>query len=304
MGSVQVNRMAPVDEFGLENQVCVVTGAGGGIGRAIALALAKAGARVAILEKNGDTAAETLAQVRALGANAGVFACDTSDQDAVTAAAERVRVELGTCSVLVNNAGILRPGPLETLSSAEWNAVLAVNLTGYFLCAQAFGRHMREHGSGAMVHVASIAAQHATGFGGAYSVAKAGIVMLSRQLATEWGAAGIRSNVVNPGLILTPMSQAFYEQPGATERRSAVVPAGRIGRPEDIAEAVLFLASTRASYITGDEITVDGGYTRNIMSLIYAGGFNAYRLKCNEVAAKGYEGFGLSASGETTTRAA
>ena len=258
----------------LDGRVCVVTGAGGGIGRAVSLALARAGGLVAILDRSEATAEETAALVREAGAKAVVIACDTADPASVAAAAESSLAELGGCDVLVNNAGILRPGPLETLTPAEWNAVLSVNLTGYFLCAQTFGRQMREKGGGAMVHVASIAGHHATPFSGAYSVAKAGIVMLSRQLAIEWGAAGIRSNVVNPGLILTPMSQAFYAQPGASERRSAVVPGGRIGRPEDIVEAVLFLVNPRSAYVTGDEITVDGGYTRNIMSLIPRAGYD------------------------------
>lgn len=264
-----------MDDAGLNGRNCVVTGAGGGIGRAIALALADAGGRVAILDRSEATAAETLSQIRAVGGVAVAIGCDVSDEASVAEAAERVAAEIGACDVLVNNAGILRPGPLESLSSAEWNAVLGVDLTGYFHCAQAFGRQMRGRGGGAIVHVSSIAAHHATPFSGAYSVAKAGVVMLSRQLAIEWGPAGIRSNVVNPGLILTPMSQAFYEQPGARERRSAVIPGGRIGTPEDVAQAVRFLASPAAAYITGDEITVDGGYTRNIMSLIPRAGYDS-----------------------------
>ena len=256
-----------------EGRVCVVTGAGGGIGRATALALAGAGGRLALLDRSADTLGETMAAVAEAGGEAVAIGCDTSDEASVAAAAAQCRDRLGPCDVLVNNAGILRAGPLETLALSEWNALLSVNLTGYFLCAQAFGRQMRERRAGALVHIASIAGHHATAGGGAYSVAKARVVMLSRQLAVEWGGAGIRSNVVNPGMILTPMSHAFYQQPGATERRSAVIPAGRIGQPEDIARAVLFLASPRSDYISGDEITVDGAYTRNIMSLVPRAGY-------------------------------
>lgn len=256
--------------LGLQDRVCVVTGAGGGIGRAIALSFAQAGARVALLDRDEAGSAETLR----LTEGAVAIACDVSDQAAVQRAAETVQDRLGPCDVLVNNAGLLRPGPLASLPLAEWNLLLSVNLTGYFLCSQAFGAQMRGRG-GALVHVASISATQATGQAGAYSVAKAGIVMLSRQLATEWGADGIRSNVVSPGMVLTPMSQAFYDDPDIVRRRSAVIPAGRIGQPQDIAEAVLFLASPRAAYITGDEITVDGGFTRSIMGLIPRPGYDA-----------------------------
>ncbi len=122
-----------------------------------------------------------------------------------------------------------------------------------------------------MVHIASIAATQATANAGAYSVTKAGIAMLLRQIAVEWGPQGIRSNIVCPGMTLTPLTQARYAQPGNTERISGAIPAGRIGRPEDIAEAVLFLASDRSAYISGQELVVDGGFTRMLMSLLPRG---------------------------------
>lgn len=257
----------------LSGRVCVVTGSGSGIGRGIAFALSGAGARVAILDRNAEGSAATVRQITDQGGQAVAIDCDTSDAASVVAAAERSAATLGPCDVLVNNAGVLRPGALDTLALEEWNKVLAVNLTGYFLCAQTFGHQMRSRGKGALVHIASIAAEHATAFGGAYSVAKAGISMLSRQLAVEWGVHGIRSNAVHPGLILTPMTQAFYDQPGVTERRSQAVPAGRIGLPEDIAQAVLFLASDQSAYITGHELVVDGGFSRMLMGLIPRAGY-------------------------------
>lgn len=263
----------PGDPFGLAGRTCVVTGAGSGIGRGIAEALAGAGAKVAILDVDRAGAGETADRIGRTGGAARPVVCDVSDPDAVAAAAADVLSTFGPCDVLVNNAGLIRAGALETLAIADWNRLLSVNLTGYLICAQAFGRPMRERGRGAIVHVSSIASTHATAFSGAYSVAKAGVTMLSRQLSIEWGPAGIRSNVVHPGLILTPLSEGMYARPGVTEQRSAAVPRGRIGRPEDVAQAVLFLASDRADYVCGAEITVDGGFSRMLLSLIPRAGY-------------------------------
>jgi NAD(P)-dependent dehydrogenase (short-subunit alcohol dehydrogenase family) len=261
------------DWLGLSGRVAVVTGGGGGIGCATAVSLARAGARVAAIDRDERGLAETLAKLRDFGDNHLVATCDTTNADSVNATAEKVATALGPCGILVNTAAVLRPGGLDTLPLVEWNAVLAVNLTGYFLCAQAFGGQMRKAGRGSIVHIASIAASNAQGQSGAYSVSKAGVVMLSQQLAAEWGPHGLRSNVVSPGLVVTPMSQAFYDTPGVTERRTAVVPMRRIGAPQDMADAILFLASDRASYVNGEEIIVDGGYVRTLMSHVPRPGF-------------------------------
>ena len=247
------------DWLGLPGRVCVVTGGGGGIGRAVAINLARAGAHVAVIDRDEQGLEKTRSE---LPGNRHVIApCDVTNADSISTASQTIEKALGPAGVLVNAAAILRPGSLDTLSLPEWNTVISVNLTGYFLCAQTFGAQMRKAKRGSLVHVASIAASHAQGRSGAYSVSKAGVVMLSRQLASEWGPEGVRSNVVSPGMVVTPMSQAFYDTPGVTERRSAVTPMRRVGMPQDIADAVTFLASDRASYVNGDEIVVDGGYT-------------------------------------------
>jgi NAD(P)-dependent dehydrogenase (short-subunit alcohol dehydrogenase family) len=261
------------DWLGLSGRVCVVTGGGGGIGRAVATSLARAGARVAAIDLDERGLEGTRAELRELGCAHVIARCDTSNAESVAAASRTIEISLGPCGVLVNTAAVLRPGGLDNLSIEEWNAVLSVNLTGYFLCAQIFGRQMRNLGRGSLVHIASIAGSHAQGHSGAYSVSKAGVIMLSRQLASEWGPHGIRSNVVSPGMVITPMSQSFYDTPGVTERRTAVVPARRIGMPQDIADAILFLASDRSSYVNGDEITVDGGYVNMLMNLVPRPGF-------------------------------
>lgn len=262
------------DPYGLTGRVAVVTGGGSGIGRAIAIAFGQAGAKVAILDR-GNGGGDVRAAIEAGGGAAIAISCDVSDKVAVEAAAGDVEGAFGGADILVNNAGMIRAGGLRDLSLADWNGLLSVNLTGYFLCAQIFARQMRSKWSGAIVNISSIASHHATPMAGAYSVAKAGVLMLSRQMAIEWGGDGIRSNCVSPGMILTPLSQAMYDRPGIAERRAETIPGGRIGRPEDIAEAVLFLASDRAAYLTGDEMTVDGGFTRNIMNLIPRAGYDS-----------------------------
>ena len=261
------------DWLGLAGKVAVVTGAAGGMGRAIALSFTAAGADVALLDRDGEGCTALAAEINGAGGRAAAFACDTTDEAGVAATAAAVARDLGPADILVNNAGVLRPGPLATLGIAEWNALLAVNLTGYLICAQAFGPGMMQRGSGALVHIASIAASNPQPRSGAYSPSKAAVAMLSRQMALEWGPQGIRSNIVSPGLIRTPMSESFYQAPGIKERREAMLPSRRIGTPQDIADAVLFLASPRASYVNGAEILADGGLSTVVMEQTPRPGF-------------------------------
>ena len=252
----------------LAGKICVVTGGGSGIGRGTALALAAEGAHVAVLDRNEAGARETLALITASGASGLALACDVANEASVLAACAEVKDRLGDAQVLVNNAAMIRPGALANTSVADWNALLSVNLTGYFICTQVFGRAMRARGAGAVVHVSSVAAEVATPNSGAYSVAKAGVSMLSRLLAVEWGPLGVRSNAVLPGLINTPMTQTVYDRPGVSEERSQIVPSRRIGRPDDIAQAVVFLAGARSAYVNGAELVVDGAFSRNLMASV------------------------------------
>jgi glucose 1-dehydrogenase len=235
--------------------------------------MAAAGASVALLDRNRSACEEVAQALRAEGGKALPIECDTSDVASVAAAAKTVRRTHGACDMLVNNAGLLRAGALESISLADWNHTLSVNLTGYLLCAQAFGKQMLEARRGSMVHVASVAAHHPQPRSGAYSASKAGVAILSRQLALEWGPSGIRSNVVSPGLIRTPLSEAFYQAPGLSERRAAMVPSRRIGTPEDIADVVLYLASDRAGYVNGADVAVDGGFAAVLMETVPRPGF-------------------------------
>jgi NAD(P)-dependent dehydrogenase (short-subunit alcohol dehydrogenase family) len=259
-----------VDWIDLSGQTAVVTGAAGGIGYGIAQGLAAVGARVILVDR--DEGASRAAAERVGGPALGM-GCDLAAAAQISSLAQRVSDTAGPADILVNCAALLEPGPLDQLPLSAWEHMLSINLTGYFLCAQAFGARMLEKGRGSLVHIASIAAGAPQGFSGAYSVGKAGVAMLSRQLAVEWGPLGVRSNVVSPGLIETPMTRAIYESPGVRDARQALVPRRRIGRPGDIADAVVFLASSRADYVTGAEIVVDGGFTQTVMETVPRPGF-------------------------------
>lgn len=253
----------------LQGKTAVVTGAGGGIGQAVARSLAQQGVRVVALDRDDS---QLPALVAELGQGARWLRCDLSQPADITAAAEEVE-GLGGADILINNAAVLRPGPLDSVSEADWSFMLTVNLTGAMLMAQAFGRAMLARGSGALVHVTSIAGSQPQPASGAYSPSKAALLMLSRQLALEWGPRGVRSNCVSPGLVLTPMSEKFYADPQIKARRESMVPLGRIANAQDMADAALFLASPRSSYITGQEILVDGGLSQSLMGLVPRPGY-------------------------------
>ncbi|WP_226550193.1 SDR family NAD(P)-dependent oxidoreductase [Celeribacter naphthalenivorans] len=248
-------------------KIAVVTGGSGGIGRAMLATFKELGATVVALDYRAEDAEAAAHAVDGYG-----FGCDVSDPASVAKAAAQI-AKLGGADVLVNNAGILRPGPLEELALEDWQAMLRVNLDGCFITAQAFGAQMIAKGKGALIHVASISASQPQPFSGAYSPGKAGVAMLSRTLAYEWGPKGLRSNVVSPGLVLTPMSEPFYANTEVKAARERRVPTGRIGAAEDMAHASAFLASDRASYINGQEIVVDGGLSQTLMGSVPRPGF-------------------------------
>src|SRR5262249_60840100 len=165
------------------------------------------------------------------------------------------------------------PGKSRPAPPADGTPLIQLTLPAYLSCAQAFGGDMLARGAGALVHIASIAASEPQAFSGAYSVSKAGVAMLARQIAFEWGPRGVRSNTVSPGLVRTPLSEAFYQAPGVLERREQVVPLRRVAAPADIADVVVFLASDRARYVTGQEVVVDGGFAQTLMSHVPRPGF-------------------------------
>jgi len=253
--------------LGLAGRVCVVTGGGGGIGAATARELARAGASVAALDRDGDMASSVAREIERSGGRAIGILADIGNPDSVAAAADQVAKELGPCRVLVNNAAIRHRNPLIGIDLETWNRVLAVNLTGALLCTQAFGAQMIATGQGgSLIHVASLVGHYPQTGSGAYCVSKAGMIMLSRALTVELAEHQIRSNVVSPGMTRTPANEGAYRNPEVATARARITPAGRVGVPDDMANAIAFLASDRSNYINGKEIVVDGGMESTLMN--------------------------------------
>lgn len=268
------NIMQEPDWLGLQGRTFAVTGAAHGIGFGIAQGLVNAGAQVALLDFDHEAAKRAAEELRSKGAKVVAVRCDTTDGDSLEQAAGAVQKSLGSCSGLVNNAGILRSAALNDVTVEEWNRVLSTNLTGYLLAARAFYPQMRAQNDSSVVHIASIAGSYPQTHSGAYSASKAGIRLLSRQLAVEWRGDRIRSNTICPGMIRTSLSAAFYAQPGLEARRAAMTASGRVGEPEDIANAALFLLSARSSYVNATDIAVNGGMDAMLMDMVPRPGFN------------------------------
>ncbi|MDB5733053.1 MAG: short-chain dehydrogenase/reductase [Variovorax sp.] len=243
--------------FSLHGQVAIVTGAGKGIGRACALALAQAGADVALAARTQADLDAVAADIRALGRRAITVAGDVSDEAALDTLVARTVAELGKINILVNNAGGAGPNSPLKMGGAEFSAVLAWNVTPAYLLIQKTAQAMREAGGGAVVNISSVAARYAQKHFSAYGAAKAALNQMTRNLAQDFGPA-VRINAIEPGTIMTDALAPFLT-PERKERMVASTPMARLGQPEDIAAAALFLVSPASSWITGKILGVDGG---------------------------------------------
>jgi len=245
-------------DLDLTGATALVTGAGRGIGRAIALSLAAAGADVAVNDFADEAAcAAVVAEVEALGRRGLVVMADVSNEEQVGAMVERAETELGPLGVVVNNAGITRDNVMMMMDPADFDSVIATHLRGTFLVSKAVARKMFRRRSGCIINLSSVVGRRGNAGQANYSAAKAGIIGLTKSLAKELGGRGVRVNAVAPGYIDTPMTQALPE-----ETRQTIIeatPLKSIGTTEDVANAVVFLASPRARYLTGVVLPVDGG---------------------------------------------
>jgi NAD(P)-dependent dehydrogenase (short-subunit alcohol dehydrogenase family) len=242
----------------LSDEVAVVTGGGGGLGRAIAGRLASDGAAVAVLDIDADAGQATASEITSRGGRGLSIPCDVTQRDQVRAAMAAVVRSWGKISVLVNNAGIGMHASFLEMSDSTWGAVLAVNLTGAFIVAQEAAREMVREGYGSIINMGSAAAQMAHSEQAAYATSKAGMEALTRVMAFELAPSGVRVNAVAPGTIATEFLSRMLSD-GARAERVRRIPMGRLGRPEEVASVVSFLASRDSAYITGSVLPIDGG---------------------------------------------
>jgi 3-oxoacyl-[acyl-carrier protein] reductase len=241
----------------LSGQVAIVTGGARGLGRAIAQTLSACGAKIALVDVNADTLAETVAAIRQAGGTAEAFVADVTDSKRVNEVVEEVVTRLGGLDILVNNAGITRDSLVMRMKDEQWDLVLGINLRGTFLFIRAAARPMLKAKRGRIVNIASVSGLMGNPGQANYSASKAGVMGLTRTVARELASRGITVNAVAPGFIATEMAAKLGDE--VLQQVKSQTPLGRLGDPQDVADAVLFLASEAASFITGHVLVVDGG---------------------------------------------
>ena len=249
------------DLFSLEGRVALVTGGSSGIGRAIAGALAHAGAKVVVVARRETELAATVEELVGDGCRAAWVSADLGSRDGVRAAAEGAAAVYGEPDILVNSAGInLRP-PMGELTDEVWDATMAVNLEAPHLLGQRFGPGMAERGYGRIIHITSQQAHRAFVHSGVYGVSKGGLESLARSQAEAWSPHGVTANTLVPGFVMTPLNRRLSADPAKVTELAARTMAGRHGLAEDFAGAAVFLASRASAYVTGQSIFVDGGFS-------------------------------------------
>jgi len=241
----------------LANQIAVVTGAGRGIGRAIALKFASEGADIVVVSRTPENSEKVAAEIRALGRRAWAHAVDVADAAAVAAAAEKILAETGKLDILVNNAGVTRDGLLMRMSDADWDTVLNTNLKGAFLVTKAFSRAMIKARTGKIINISSVIGLIGNAGQCNYAASKAGLIGFTQSCAKELGGRNITVNAIAPGFIETDMTAELKDDMKTALLKQ--IPLGCLGQSEDIAGAALYLASPAARYVTGQVLTVDGG---------------------------------------------
>jgi NAD(P)-dependent dehydrogenase (short-subunit alcohol dehydrogenase family) len=248
-----------LDLFRLDGQVAVVIGGGGGLGSAMARGLAEAGAAVAVADADGGQARRVADEIAKAGGRALPVVVDVADSASVERMAAEIEDRLGPIDALVNSAGITHRSPAADFPEAQWHRVIAVNLTGVFHGCQIVGRRMLARRRGRIVNIASIAGQIGLTGTVAYAASKGGVVMLTRALAVEWAPHNVRVNAIAPSWFESNIGDLIHREPGYAERAMRRVPAGRMGTPDELVGAALYLASDASTMVTGHVLAVDGG---------------------------------------------
>ncbi len=243
--------------FELNGKTALVTGSARGLGQAIALKLAEAGADLALCDLDAAWLEETAGKVRALGRRAECYGVNVAEGDSVTAGIKAIEKDFGKIDILVNNAGITKDGLLMRMSEADWDAVLDVNLKGTFLCTKAVMRGMMKQRSGTIVNIASVIGLMGNAGQANYAASKGGVISFSKTVAKELASRNVRCNAVAPGFIRTAMTDALDEE--VQNKMKELIPLRRFGEPEDVANVVLFLASDVSAYVTGQVVSTCGG---------------------------------------------
>jgi NAD(P)-dependent dehydrogenase (short-subunit alcohol dehydrogenase family) len=251
--------MKDKDLFDLTDKITIITGGGSGIGRRTALALAEYGAKTIIADIDQEAASLAASEINTKGGRAIPHRVDVTQPGEVQGMVNVALDSFGRIDILFNNAGISIRGPAESFSIEDWNKVIAVNLTGMFICAQTVGKVMIKQGGGKIINTASVSAKLGHPGNLAYAAAKHGVVGMTRVMAVEWAKYGVCVNCIGPGITKTPLTAKTLEDPKKYQESVSKVPMGRLGEPDDLIGAVIFLASQASNYVTGQTIYVEGG---------------------------------------------
>ena len=245
--------------FNLNDRVILITGAAGGLGQAMAVGLAEYGAQIALADLRLENINDILAQIDNLGKKAAAYKVDITDRNNITEMVEKVHKDFGRIDVLINSAGVNNRKRIEDYTEQEWDNIVDINLKGTFLCCQAVGKIMLNQGKGKIINMASVSSTLGHPHHGPYAASKGGVALLTKVMAVEWAKRGINVNAIAPAYVRTSLTADYLSKGDNYKRISDTIPMGRLGEPEDIVGAAVYLASDASNFVTGHLLTVDGG---------------------------------------------